>query len=123
MNQDTTPGPQHLRALARANEVRLARAELKRQVHAGEVSAADVILASAWEAESMTVADLLMAQRRWGHTRCRTFLQRIPMSETKTVGSMTERQRNAVAQLLAAGEMTGSPAPLTRERTLEPALV
>lgn len=123
MNQDTTPGPQHLRALARANEVRLARAELKRQVHAGEVSAADVILASAWEAESMTVADLLMAQRRWGHTRCRTFLQRIPMSETKTVGSMTERQRNAVAQLLAAGEMTGSPAPHTRERTLEPALV
>lgn len=123
MNQDTPPGPQHLRALARANEVRLARAELKRQVHAGEVSAADVILASAWEAESMTVADLLMAQRRWGHTRCRTFLQRIPISETKTVGSMTERQRNAVAQLLAAGELTGSPARHTRERSLEPALV
>jgi hypothetical protein len=122
MNQDTTPGPQHLRALARANEVRLARAELKRQVHAGEVSAADVILESAWEAESMTVADLLMAQRRWGHTRCRTFLQRIPMSETKTVGSMTDRQRNAVAQLLAANESAGVTVRHGRERTLEPAL-
>ena len=122
MNQDTTPGPQHLRALARANEVRLARAELKRQVHAGEVSAADVILESAWEAESMTVADLLMAQRRWGHTRCRTFLQRIPMSETKTVGSMTDRQRNAVAQLLAANESAGVTMRHGRERTLEPAL-
>jgi len=122
MNQDMTPGPQHLRALARANEVRLARAELKRQVHAGEVSAADVILASAWEAESMTVADLLMAQRRWGHTRCRTFLQRIPISETKTVGSMTERQRRAVAQLLAASDTADSPARHVRERTLEPAL-
>lgn len=124
MNQDTTPGPQHLRALARANEVRLARAELKRQVHAGEVSAADVILASAWEAESMTVADLLMAQRRWGHSRCRTLLQRIPMSETKTVGSMTDRQRNAVAQLLAANDSAGTAERhVRRERTLEPALI
>ena len=35
-----------------------------------------------------------------GHTRCRKFLQCIPMSETKTVGSMTERQRHALAQLL-----------------------
>lgn len=122
MNQDMPPGPQHLRALARANEVRLARAELKRQVHAGEVSAADVILASAWEAESMTVADLLMAQRRWGHTRCRTFLQRIPMSETKTVGSMTDRQRNAVAALLAAGGGQAGPIQHGRERMLEPAL-
>jgi hypothetical protein len=81
-----------------------------------------VILESAWEAESMTVADLLMAQRRWGHTRCRTFLQRIPMSETKTVGSMTDRQRNAVAQLLAANESAGVTARHGRERMLEPAL-
>ena len=32
--------PQHLRALARANEVRLARAELKRRVGAGRLAAA-----------------------------------------------------------------------------------
>ena len=40
-----TPEPQRLRALERANEVRLARAELKRRIADGEVSAADVILA------------------------------------------------------------------------------
>ena len=49
----------------------------------------------------MTVADLLTSQRRWGHTRCRKFLQCIPMSENKTVGSMTDRQRRALAQMLA----------------------
>lgn len=92
--------PQHLRALARANEVRLARAELKRQVAEGEISAAHVILECPWEAASMTVSDLLTSQRRWGSTRCRKLLASIPMSENKTVGSMTERQRKALGALL-----------------------
>jgi hypothetical protein len=94
------PAPQHLRALARANEVRLARAELKRQVADGEISAAHVILECPWEAASMTVSDLLTSQRRWGSTRCRKLLASIPMSENKTVGSMTERQRQALGGLL-----------------------
>ena len=53
MNATATiaPAPQHLRALDRANEVRLARAELKRRVADGEISAAEVILESPWEAE------------------------------------------------------------------------
>jgi hypothetical protein len=94
------PAPQHLRALARANEVRLARAELKRQVADGEITAAHVIRECPWEAASMTVSDLLTSQRRWGTTRCRKLLSTIPMSENKTVGSMTERQRQALAALL-----------------------
>jgi hypothetical protein len=92
--------PQHMRALAQANRVRLARAELKRQVADGEMSVADVVLNCPWEAESMTISDLLMSQHRWGRTRCRRFLASIPMSETKTVGTMTDRQRRALAALL-----------------------
>ena len=49
----------------------------------------------------MAVADLLMSQRRWGQTRCRKFLAQIPMSEKKTIGSMTERQRRTLAAMLA----------------------
>ena len=96
-----TPAPQHMRALARANEVRLARAELKRRIAHGQVSVAEVVLDSPWEAESMTIPDLLMSQRRWGITRCRKLLMTLPMSENKTVGSMTQRQRQALAVLLA----------------------
>ena len=96
-------GPQHMRALERANQVRLARAELKRRIAAGEIAVADVILECPWETESMAVADLLMSQRRWGQTRCRKFLAQIPMSEQKTVGSMTERQRRTLAAMLNAG--------------------
>ena len=90
-----------MQALERANEVRLARAELKRRVAEGELSAAEVVLDAPWEAASMTVSDLLTSQRRWGHTRCRKLLQSIPMSENKTIGSMTERQRRALAQCWA----------------------
>ncbi len=96
----TPPGPQHLRALARANEVRLARAVLKREVLHGRLAAAEVILEAPWEAETMPVAELLMSQRRWGSTRCRKLLQSIPMSENKTIGTMTERQRHAAAVAL-----------------------
>jgi hypothetical protein len=103
----TAPAPQHMQALAQANRVRLARAELKRQVADGELSVAEVVRDCLWEAESMAIADLLMSQHRWGRTRCRRFLGAIPMSETKTVGSMTERQRRALAARLA-GE-TGAP--------------
>lgn len=97
-------GPQHMRALERANKVRLARAELKRRVAGGEIDVAEVILECPWEAESMAVADLLMSQRRWGRTRCRKILAEIPLSETKTVGSMTDRQRRALAAMLTSAQ-------------------
>ena len=93
-----------MRALQRANEVRLARAELKRRVASGEISVAEVISQCPWEAESMAVADLLMSQRRWGQTRCRKFLSQIPMSEKKTIGSMTDRQRQTLATMLSSAE-------------------
>ncbi|HWI06849.1 MAG TPA: hypothetical protein VNT54_04985 [Solirubrobacteraceae bacterium] len=90
--------PQHMQALQRANEVRLARAELKRKVGDGTITVDEVILARPWEAASMTIAELLMSQHRWGATRCAKFLASIGLSETKTVGSMTERQRRELAR-------------------------
>ena len=104
----TARRPQHLQALARANRVRLARAELKRQIAEGDLSVADVVLDCPWQAESMSIADLLTSQHRWGETRCRRLLLSMAMVETKTVGSMTERQRNAIAARLR-GEPEVSP--------------
>jgi hypothetical protein len=93
------PGPQRLRALERANEIRLARAGLKRRIALGEVTASEVLITCPRAAESWPVGDLLMSQRRWGTTRCRKFLNRNQILETKPVGKLTERQR----RLLAAG--------------------
>jgi hypothetical protein len=118
MNAEARPtrGPQHMQALQQANAVRLARADLKRRVAEGNLSVADVVLESPWEARSMTIADLLTSQCRWGSTRCRRFLQSVPMSEQKTIGSMTERQRQALALQLRSQSGSGTPARRETER-------
>ena len=109
MNATEAPrAPQHLQALQQANRVRLARAELKRLVAEGERSVAEVVLECPWEAESMTIGDLLMSQHRWGRTRCRRFLAAIPMVETKTIGTMTDRQRRELAARLGGDDEFGA---------------
>jgi hypothetical protein len=104
MAATTTIGPapsQCMRALEGANRVRTARAKLKRSVAFGEVDVGEVILDCPWEARSMLVSDLLMSQSQWGVTRSRRVLALLCVSEHKTVGSMTERQRRLLATLLA----------------------
>ncbi len=114
----TTDEPQRLRALGRANDIRLARAKLKRQIAQGEISVAQVILNSPEEAASWYVSELLMAQRRWGNERCRKFLKRNGIYELKPVGTLTIRQR----QLLAAQLETSPAAELTLAASPELAL-
>lgn len=85
--------PQHLQALAHANRVRLARASLKREIGSGAVSVTKVITECPWQAESMTLAELLRSQPRWGRTRTRKLLSAVGLSENKRLDTLTERQR------------------------------
>jgi hypothetical protein len=90
-----------MQALARANRVRLARAELKRSIGRGEVDVAEVIRDTPWETESMTLAELLTSQRRWGRTRARKLLQTLALSENKRIGTLTPRQRALLTSALS----------------------
>ena len=103
-------GQQHLRALARANRVRLARAELKRQIAGEEISASQVILDCPWEASSMSISDLLMCQRRGGRSRCRRLLVSLGVPENKQIGTLTQRQRGALAAVLSANGRSAADA-------------
>lgn len=94
--------PQHMQALERANLVRLARAELKRSIARGEIEASEVVRECPWETESMTIAELLTSQRRWGRTRARKFLLPLALNENKRLGTLTSRQRLLLATELAA---------------------
>ena len=94
--------PQHMKALGRANEVRLARARIKRGVSDGTVLVADVILQRPWEAANMTLVELLLSQKRWGATKCSKFLATLGLPESKTVGSLTDRQRKLLVSSLSA---------------------
>ncbi|MHB1571697.1 MAG: hypothetical protein ACYC0H_21180 [Solirubrobacteraceae bacterium] len=96
----TTPERQPLRALEKANEIRLARADLKRRIAIGQVSAAEVILDCPVAADRWPIGDLLMSQHRWGSTRCRKFLSSTQITETRPVGQLTDRQRRVLADSL-----------------------
>jgi hypothetical protein len=94
--------PQHMRALAHANRVRLARAELKREVAAGNAEVAEIVRTCPWEAGTMTVGELLRSQRRWGRARARKFLFSLALNENRELGRLTERQRGVLAAELEA---------------------
>ena len=94
--------PQCLTALERANDVRLARAQLKRRVRAGGLAAAEVVLTSPWQTRTMLVAELLMSQRGWGRVRSRRLLLSLGVPENKQIGTLTQRQRLAIAAILTA---------------------
>jgi hypothetical protein len=101
---DATPTergtPQCMQALARANEVRLARAALKREIGAGRRAVTEVIIESPWEAESMSLSELLCSQRRWGRARSRKLLSSTALGEGKKLGTLTERQRRILVHAL-----------------------
>lgn len=99
----TTAGvepPQHMRALERANQVRLARAEMKRKIGRGDLDVADVVRDLPWEMETIPLAELLTSQRRWGRTRARKFLVPLSLNENKHLGTCTSRQRRLLAMEL-----------------------
>jgi hypothetical protein len=91
-----------MQALARANEVRLARAALKRDISAGRRSVTEVVLDSPWEAQSMSLSELLCSQRRWGRARSRKLLASAALSEGKRLGTLTQRQRGILVGQLEA---------------------
>ena len=97
------PGkPQHLEALEHANRVRLARAALKREVGSGKINAHEVVRSCPWEAETMSVSELLRSQTRWGRTRTRKFLSPLALNENRQIGRLTVRQREMLAGALEA---------------------
>lgn len=87
-------------ALELANDVRRQRAELRRQLADGRLSAAELLLDPPPAAGRWPITELLMSQRRWGRVKCRKFLAKNQIGESKTVRDLTERQRRLLADQL-----------------------
>lgn len=102
MSENSNGGRQNMRALEHANRIRLARAQLKRRIASGDIAVADILLDPADEVAGMEIVELLSSQKRWGATRCSKFMDSIGLHESKTVRSLTERQRSAMAAILRA---------------------
>ena len=98
--------PQHMRALALGNRIRLERAAALRALFAGTQTVADVIGLEC--VQSMRVTDLLAGQKRWGAVRARRVLRAAGVSEYRHVCDLTDRQVGAIVALTTSP--TGAPA-------------
>jgi hypothetical protein len=90
---------QRLSALQRANEVRVGRSQLKKELAAGTCRIEDLLTETPELAVSAKIYDLLLAVPKFGRVRVSKLLRHCRISEAKTLGGLTERQR---AELLAS---------------------
>jgi hypothetical protein len=65
---------QHMDALKKANDIRIARAKVKRDIHSCAITVMDVLKDPPESCQTMTVMELLTSQLRWGRTRTNKFL-------------------------------------------------
>ena len=90
-----------MRALAKANEVRVARAQLKRGVAAGRIELARVVADPPTCVQTAKVRELLLVVPRIGPARADRVLARCRIAYAKTVGGLSDRQRAELVELLA----------------------
>lgn len=94
---------QRIAALARANEIRLYRAAIKRQIKAGTLTFSGVLDANNPLMATMKVSELLMAVPRIGERKAAKILRLEQVSMSKTVGGLSVRQRARLVGLFASG--------------------
>ena len=91
---------QRREALARGNEIRTKRAQLKISIKVGSTSAIPIIQDPPDYVETMKVVDLLLAVPKYGRVKANKMLNRVHISPSKTVGGMSDRQRRELIALL-----------------------
>jgi hypothetical protein len=94
-------GEQRRRALAsQANEVRSARATLKKQLAAGTIQLAQILAAPPAVLETTRLRDLLIAVPKIGPVKAARILAYCRIAHSKTLGGLTDRQRRELISLL-----------------------
>jgi hypothetical protein len=86
-------------ALKRANDVRVRRARLKKDLKDGRVRIQAILTAPPEFVETAKVIDILMAVPKFGRVKAARFLNTCRISQSKTVGGLSERQRTELLDL------------------------
>jgi hypothetical protein len=87
-------------ALKRANEIRTERARLKRELKAGRVKIHGLLLEPPPHVQTAKVSDLLLAVPKYGRVKVNRVLNHCRISPSKTIGGLSERQRNELVSFL-----------------------
>ena len=91
---------QRMDALKRANDIRTARAKLKKDLKAGKASINALLLDPPEYVMTAKVFDMLMAVPKYGKVKATRFLNTCRISQGKTIGGLSDRQRSELLELL-----------------------
>ncbi|MGI8421413.1 MAG: integration host factor, actinobacterial type [Gaiellaceae bacterium] len=90
---------QRMEALKRANDIRVRRAQLKKDLKDGTLTIEEILNAPPEYVETAKVFDMLMAVPKLGRVKAGRFLNQCRISQSKTVGGLSERQRSELIGL------------------------
>jgi S13-like protein len=90
---------QRMDALRRANDIRVARARLKRDLKSGTVRVEEILADPPDYVGTAKVFDMLMAVPKFGRVKAARFLNQCRISQSKTVAGLSERQRQELVEL------------------------
>ena len=94
--QAQAPAPsldQRMEALKRTNDIRVKRAQLKKDLKDGRVQIEEILGDPPEYVSTAKVFDMLMAVPKFGRVKAARFLNQCRISQSKTVGGLSERQR------------------------------
>lgn len=84
---------QRMEALKRANDIRVRRAKLKKDLKDSHVRIEQILTEPPDYVSTAKVFDILMAVPKFGRVKAARFLNQCRISQSKTVGGLSERQR------------------------------
>ena len=90
---------QRMEALKRANDIRVRRAQLKKDLKLGRASIEQILNDPPEFVSTAKVFDMLMAVPKFGRVKAARFLNTCRISQSKTVGGLSERQRAELVSL------------------------
>ena len=90
---------QRMDALKRANDIRVKRAKLKKDLKDGRVRVEQILLNPPEYVSTAKVIDILMAVPKFGRVKAARFLNQCRISQSKTVGGLSDRQRTELVGL------------------------
>lgn len=105
---------QRFEALEKANQTRVRRGQLKREIRAGKVSVPDLLAAPPDWLLTAKVYDFLLCQPRWGRSKAAKAMACGQVAMIKTFGGLSERQRAELVRL------SSSPVSKWRARPPKP---
>ncbi len=91
---------QRMDALEKANQIRIKRAQLKRDLKSGRLSIHSLLLDPPEYVETAKVFDMLLAVPKYGRVKVNKILTNCRISPSKTIGGLSQRQRTELVALM-----------------------